>query len=313
MAPVYFHIGFEKTGSTAVQQEFSEERDNLLENGLFYPGPGLKHPYVRYVGAHISGRELKARQKRGAFHRFNKMCEKFRSLKEIPLFLSEETVSRLSFSEIAGVRKAVEKLSKEVYCLVYVRHPLSHVISISSQNLKGKRRLIKDIENNPPITHIRDRLTDMINIFGRDRMIVRGYDPTLLSRKSIQHDVLDAVGYTGDRSFIKGIRTNEALSLPAAMVLSATTERNAPRRGKKNRMAHRQRVMALSAIPGPRFTLSHAVLKQAQDETAGDLEWLKTEFGIELPEPVVVPLEEVVSDFTEEEAMATSLRMFPSF
>ncbi|RAH96835.1 hypothetical protein DLJ53_31770 [Acuticoccus sediminis] len=78
-------------------------------------------------------------------------------------------------------------------------------------------------------------------------------------------------------------------------------------------MAHRQRVMALSAIPGPRFTLSHAVLKQAQDETAGDLEWLKTEFGIELPEPVVVPLEEVVSDFTEEEAMATSLRMFPSF
>lgn len=313
MPPIYFHVGVEKTGSTAVQREFSRVRDRLLQDGLFYPGPGLKHPFVRYVGQYLAGGRLDGEQRRDALTHFNRMSDQWKQMDTTSLLLSEETVSRLRPTEIAGTRKAIEMLSSEIFCLVYVRHPLSHVISIAAQKLKGRTRTIRDLEARVPIYPIRERLTNLIDVFGRDHTIVRGYDPTLLSQKSIQHDVLDAVGYAGDRSFIKGLRVNEALSLPAAMILSATTERNPPRQGERNRVAHRRRVEELSKIPGPRFTLSRQAFRQTRDMTASDLAWLKAEFGIELPEPVVLPREEVANDFTEEDAMAASLRMFPSF
>lgn len=310
--PIYFHVGCEKTGSTAAQREFARSRRKLMRNGLYYPGTGLKHPFLRYMGRYLAGRPEREDQHEQSLDSYLKTVQQLEGVKEGVALLSEETVSRLGIEELAGALAAIKEITDDVQCLVYVRHPLSHVVSQAGQNMKGRRATLEQLHRHVPIYPMQKTLTNLINVFGRDGIIVRPYDKNLLSQGSIQNDILDAVGYTGSRAFIEGIRSNEALSLPAAMVLSATNERESSQCGREERRAQRARVKQLLEIPGSKFTLPAAAFQETREKTASELVWLRTEFGIELPEPEVVPLEDVDPEITQEQARDISYEMFPA-
>lgn len=138
---LYLHIGLPKTGSSALQQFFYDNRKKLMDNGLFYPLTGLDGWAHHHFPASINGRNFKTNKS---------LSELLQGITAEPDFnpryavlLSSEAFHNLRpGTDIKKLQQALKDC--DVKIIVYFRRQDYWIQSAYNQSVKSHRARITD-------------------------------------------------------------------------------------------------------------------------------------------------------------------------
>lgn len=307
----FLHVGYDKTGSTALQATSTALQSQLRDLGIHYPVPteGNDHSVIasafltnpkQATFNHSTGRssmsdtELR-QQDRRLLGNYQRQIEGGRGT----LFLSFEGFIWLSESEHLQLRDWIAKFAPSVKVIVYVRDPLGYAISAISQRVRTGRPVKTSI-------HRHDKnVPTLVKIYGRDNVIVRQFDHQTLQGGDVRHDCYSLIGLE-TRQIVKLLSQNhDLISLPnQSLSMHAIGVGEALRRQLKGTTfqgpAGAQRQFArlfgrlLDNIPGPGFSLG--ILQElrllCRPQVRSSSRYLLDEFGIDFRwqiEPLLNP------------------------
>jgi|GEM_PF-583562 len=196
---IYLHIGYHKTGTTAIQQSLYNHHELLKEQGYFYPIMGGK------IGHHNIAWELQSMWKFSASE--GNLQDLLVEIKQNPnssVIISSERLSRLTRDQIEKLAHAF--MNYDVKVIVYLRRQDQLLQSIWSQTVKnGKEKrsfaiwldemVFNYAEDNPAYKNSEHKLnysltiTEWAEVFGEENIRVRVYDKLI---KNILKDFLTA-------------------------------------------------------------------------------------------------------------------------
>ena len=215
MKTLFLHIGMPKTGTSAVQRFFADNRELLSEEGFLYPDFGL-----RYEGIGVN-RNAHWLHKQGYNEDEAQECfEKLRTWSEQydRILISDEGIWNQNFHDqnfweegfFPWLKSRLEEIGMELHVIVFLRRQDELFYSYWSQMVKErstetfeaclqkretpfwKNRL--DLEQN---------LREVENTVGLDHMTVRVYQPARYKEDShiLIRDFLDAAGVKDDKEW----------------------------------------------------------------------------------------------------------------
>ena len=215
MKTVYLHIGYNKTGTTAIQKTFFKNVKFLEENNLFYP---LECRGDRESPAHHSLAEsllfacnkplptfvnTDIYAKYSTDHYWKLLHEELAKTKCTSIFISSEAFSRFRQCE-SQIRFIKEQFDNcKVKILVYIREPTAYLESAYNQAIKSGNEIhtIKKMINQGWLTFdYFEEIEKWTNVFGVENIIVRIYDK-LYFPNGIVADVLEAIGFGNSTNF----------------------------------------------------------------------------------------------------------------
>ena len=204
---VYLHIGTPKTGSTSIQNFLYDNRDLLVEKGVFYPDMGFDY---RNIVHSVNGHFLMN------LHPNNKKCEKgytktydegFEKLYQMgeehdKILLSEEKLWYWYRSDgpFEGFwRELKENLSShDMDCriIVYLRRQDSFMQSLWSQRIKAgiRKDSFEEFLKEPYPNDYYAYLSMLADIFGKDHIIARSFERSRFKNGDLLEDFLDIFG-----------------------------------------------------------------------------------------------------------------------
>lgn len=125
------HVGFHKSGTSAIQETFHVQRSELLENGILYPNIGKKaHHRIAWA---LTQRAWGWKARGGEttpFKVFTKLAKVINRSKQDKVVLSSEFFSELTKEQIAHILSSVK--GREIKILFTLR-PLAKLLSSSYQ------------------------------------------------------------------------------------------------------------------------------------------------------------------------------------
>lgn len=140
------HIGLAKTGSTAIQNAFFENKDVLLaEAGVLYPGTISNHWHLHSLFSESPGalRQIVELNLKDSLEITEWLREYQASiLKEVDhckpktIVFSSEWLAGMSIDELILLKEFLEKMAREVICFAFVRHPIEFALSLYQEMLK---------------------------------------------------------------------------------------------------------------------------------------------------------------------------------
>lgn len=210
---IYFHIGTEKTGTSSVQHFLHSNRNDLLQNGIFYPRtPGLfNHTKLLYYAlnestlrdTHLVFKDAEPEPVERFRKNFSSSLEKeIRGIKTKPrmvLFSNEHCSARLYHAEeLMRLRKLFRKFSKDIRILVYLRRQDDLLLSSYSTNVRsGSVDTFKVPPLDDKVNH-RYNYLHLLNlwsgVFGRENMVVRIFERDKLAGGNVIHDLMNVLG-----------------------------------------------------------------------------------------------------------------------
>lgn len=237
MAKVILHIGMHKTGTTAVQKTFFDNRQALLKKGFAYPDIRPAQGHHALVTKWLHKMHETYHPKEGADALWSSLVEKYADTDKT-LFLSSEEFSRgrpsarVNFSELREMLAPFE----EVRAICTLRHQVPFLQSIYSevskkrvpqpwkfylaQALKSKYAAGLFLDYNDLNDHLREG-------FSTEEICYLDYQSCVTSDTSLQMYLLNLAGIDIDQKQIRfqdGGRSNVSLSplsVWAAMQVSA--------------------------------------------------------------------------------------------
>lgn len=193
------HIGMPKTGTTAIQNFCSVNREALQRRGYYYPklGNWRNHNQLPVYlleqknrqGKRVSGAEVISTLYRDDV--FERLAKEVAGCRE-SILLSAEGLIRVSPSTL------LEYFPKgETSIIVYIREQLEHLLSGYAQKVQGLAQetrplgmeIAKSVRGNYP-----DLLAPWLEAYGRENVDVRIYPPPASESKDVRPDFLDALG-----------------------------------------------------------------------------------------------------------------------
>lgn len=139
---VFLHVGYPKTGSSSLQLTLSKNQKKLNEHGLTYPliDKDFKQRYLGY----FSGLGKDARQGKNAASKLARLMDVVENTDNSVILSSEELSSSFIYhdrtvnheEQLYLLRTELEKISKDIHILMYVRQPLSLYVSLMQERLK---------------------------------------------------------------------------------------------------------------------------------------------------------------------------------
>jgi hypothetical protein len=179
---LFLHIGYPKTGTTAIQESLFLSRDKLVDFGLLYPATGLarfSHHQFPWV--------LTGDERRDARLTADNLFETLQSELESSAPETDTVISSEGFIFALPPEKAenyFRRLFDEIVLVVYVRQPMRWIQSDYNQGVKGFRRLtcsfeehverVASVKKSPLDYH--DRLSKWADVFGWDSIRMRSFD-----------------------------------------------------------------------------------------------------------------------------------------
>jgi hypothetical protein len=158
---IFVHIGYPKTGSTAIQQALSLNRETFAKHGFLYPGIGLDHEIIVLALNGDVDAAMAAEDLRSEF-----------LASDLDVVISSEGLSRFP---AVTVRKWFEGV--DVRVIVYVREQAQSIASSYQQYIKG------ELESAPFEEFAPKFLIDYVKVlerwvlwFGAENVMVRLYD-----------------------------------------------------------------------------------------------------------------------------------------
>lgn len=209
MKTVFFHIGTPKTGSTFLQENLANVRDQIAEQGIYYHKihtsrcenhwwfsiPFVHDPadYLPFSLDLLRGNSLESLEIRGldsdkAFRnaaadtRFN------------TLVISAEQFLYLPCYSLRKIKEYFESLRLNIRVVCYFRDPFDYAASQINQQVKMGLSRLSELLENPPIPGYA-QVMNFINVFGKDACIIRDYDLDRQSTGGILNSFMSIVGF----------------------------------------------------------------------------------------------------------------------
>lgn len=288
MKRAFVHIGLPKTGTTAIQEYFSQNRKFLRSNGVLYPGSEVDHvdlvPQFHQVGSRhfffsSNGLSEEETQRKSAACLEGIRQESLAF--EGDVVLSSEYFYDLSRPAVKKLNAFFDDIGRELQILCYVRHPIAMATSSTQQSIKMGTGRLGELLRKPKWHSIKDALFPYVDVLGKERIAVRSFD--LCRDTGAALDLLDTIGFSASEPYPEQIRSNESLSAAAVLLADA-----------HNQLSRLNAVVPKSKgyyfkIGGPKFSLPFRTRKLVLEACEGDLTWLKECFGIELEAPALDP------------------------
>jgi hypothetical protein len=131
MKTLYLHVGFHKSGTSALQETFAAQRDELQKAGVLYPSIGRKaHHRIAWALTQKPWGWKKRGGEVTAFKHFTKMAKLINRSKSPKIVLSSEFFSELTPEKIQLIASAIK--GREVKVLFTLR-PLAKLLGSSYQ------------------------------------------------------------------------------------------------------------------------------------------------------------------------------------
>lgn len=185
---IYFHIGLPKSGSSAVQAYLNENHNALKKGGVLYPWPYSYSQKYRTSGGNgsIILRSLREWDKgvepsfvKDELERFSKRFDKI-------------IVSSEGFSTDIRNPEDLYKVIPDgipVAVIIYLRNQVDKFVSDVNQTIKNSKRDNYSIsENWFRFNNYYDHVKRWVEAFGRDRVVVRGYNKQAFENNDIVSD-----------------------------------------------------------------------------------------------------------------------------
>ncbi len=293
---LYIHIGTDKTGSTSIQHFCNEQREMLLEYGIAYP-PGARHAelgslfasdstkYVLNLEQNISDTETIRQRDEKYLSELYIWVNGQKRLKN--MILSYEGYYYLDGAGLLEMKNFAESIAKDYKLVLYIRKPLSYSVSAMSQKIK----MGIDDKNLPVLDHAQS-LKQLIEIFGKDRLILRVYQRDLLLCNDIVEDFFDAVGMHKEYRSIslkneqKKIQSNRSITMEGVifgkLFIAALKKHNMmPSSRREFRLHYGEHI---SRISGRRIGLMQNQLDSILERSKESRTYIEGEFGASMQE-----------------------------
>ena len=205
---VYLHIGFFKTGSTAIQNFLTGHRALLLEQGYFYPDLGSHDHFcipakmAKEAGSPVPPDTLVSKCTRSSEELWEHVLTEFESSSVANLVLSAETFSDFSFSDTSSelVQAVGSRLSRyNVKVILYLREHIPYIRSLYQEVIKVHGAYLSEaafILNHVEGWHMNFAWTLKYwsEVFGEENMIVDRYLGKEYGGHGLFEDFLGKIG-----------------------------------------------------------------------------------------------------------------------
>lgn len=227
MKKLYLHIGFNKTGSTSIQQNLVLNAPKLLERGFFYP----HDPEAAYtqriqhapLAAALPGMQLDwltPRKRKTLSEAYTELELAIQSCDFETLILSSEGFGspRVTPANIKWLKDRFKGYA--VTIIAYIRPQDSYLISAYQEEIKAGSTALFDFagRKSRPLLYFSKRLAAWRETFGKENVIVRPFVPSLWHGGDLFSDFLSTMDITGDE-FERAPIANEGMDYRAVELL----------------------------------------------------------------------------------------------
>ena len=220
------HIGAEKTGTTAIQQGLSLNRDILLKKGYYFPSSLGESNHVRLTSYALEDHKIPELRLADNISSSGQLPEYRNSIYEnlrnelanvnadSVIMSNEHCASRLILlSEINRLRDMLSKLFDNITIIFYIRQQESCLISNYSTAIKtGYTKLLQTPEEFAKMKNMYDYnhiISKWEKFFGLENINIRIFDRNLFKNGDVLNDFMDKLGI----KYYKPIDKNVNLSL----------------------------------------------------------------------------------------------------
>lgn len=322
----YLHIGLGKTGTSAVQAQLLQHAGRLeREQDMHFPrlldssGPFdgnhsqyLNAMFVDETGlgrshkvAGFKSRETLALHAAGLRRQFE---QGFAASGASQLLLSAEVIGHFSQSRLLLLAGWLQQFAREVEIIACIRHPLDALSSEIQQRLK-QGFVLEDMYETPPCYKFSELFGRLEAAFPHSAFRLYDFSEALVFEGGVAGAFLRQLGVDLDLAVPAAKPANPSMSHEAALLLSALNRaRPLLDSGGRNSYRSPNDVMELIQIPGRKFQAPAEVHEKLGRLIAGDLQWLRDKYGIELhARPVSQELD--YRHFSEESIEDIALRV----
>ncbi len=288
----WLHVGMHKTGSTSIQETLVRAngsgnwrllrvggRPNMGKAicGMFSAQP-LKHSFYSKLGYTEARIQREKQTIRRRLERALQGCT------EETVIISAEALSALlKVEEVQAMKEFLEPFCEEIRVIGYVRSPVSFKNSIFQEAVKhGKGKFdIAEVKVN-----YRRRFKKFDDVFGRENVILRKFDPASFPHHCIVADFCQQIGIEEPpREAVQ--RTNESLTREACGILYAYRKFGPGFGVGRDVVRENVRILAaLQGVSGARFKGSHKLMTGPLAAEAKDIRWVEKRLGASLKESV---------------------------
>jgi hypothetical protein len=196
MRKVYLHIGFGKTGTTAIQNFFYLNRDKFLKKGIHYPTAGIKKK-----GRHGKGHHGLAVLGGGSFNdkvrsNYSKLLHEIDEVDCDTVFLSSERFCFITKDKINYIAEQFK--DAKVTIIFYVRRQKPLIESTFLQWQKKEKDYLGDINKffnaHVPAFDLMNRIEPWATAFGKQNIIARVFDPQVIG-DDVRLDLIKTLGW----------------------------------------------------------------------------------------------------------------------
>ena len=288
MDQIFLHIGYPKTGTSAIQTTLHASRAALSEAGIvfpdvhaglcnviaayFYERPQSLFPYCDMAS---DADEIQ----RCIEHGFYRIALDLKQSACSVAVISTESLIALNYASVCRLRDWVLSIAKKATVVCYVRRPTSYAASVIQERVKWGERLPLPASD-LPIPRFEHQLPNWEAAFGRENMVVRSASRDELIGHDVVMDFTKLIGFHGelDRSIEYN---NESLSHVAVLLLDALSAID-------NRLvASNLGFQELWKLPGEKYRLSHSLMRSVELQSKPHLRYLRDRWGIEFQDEVI--------------------------
>lgn len=289
---VILHIGSPKTGTTALQSVLAAEREYLKQKNIAYHQIGTSSCECHwwfvlnffddirdYDSARLDldrGITIQELKNRGS-----------ESLKKVTQEVEENNITILSAEQflflpekvLIRIREFFDSLGVELVVLCYVRDFYDSALSEVNQKVKMGMAKLKDFEQRLPIFPIKQCISRYRNSFPSSKIIVKNYNSIINSNGLISdfsHSFLNSASLNEG---VKKGKVNSSLSVYALKVIDMLNEDD--QLGPPHSARRDLIIDALKLLPGEKYSPTKAAIKHYLAEVREQVEFLRSEFGIE--------------------------------
>ena len=203
------HIGFPKTGSTAIQSFFLKYKKLLAKQNIFFSGENVKHRFLVSIfgvksssnkfhirNGHLTEKQIINYQKKQV-EQLDKLLSKNQAKEKDCMFvLSDEgLINKADRLDLDGLKTFLDSRFDDIRIVCYLRDPTKGLISRAQERIKSAGWTYKKACANPPFLPY-ENLSYFLDTFGHEKFEFRNYDQLVANNTNIVDDFLDLVGST---------------------------------------------------------------------------------------------------------------------
>jgi hypothetical protein len=276
MKRLFLHIGFNKTGSTSIQENLVKNAPRLLEQGFFYPC-NVEAAYFQRVqhvplAAAIPDMKLNwlnGKKTRSLGRAYDDLFNATQQNTFETLMLSSEGFGAVNITtkQLDWLKERFEKY--RITIIAYIRPQDAYLLSAYQQRITAGGVGAFDVGMHESMATMRfgTRLAPWRAAFGPENVIVRPFVPKLWHGGELFHDFLNALGIPQD-GVVLAEPANEGLDYRAVELLRSLN--NIKKRGPGKRKRLLDLAFNLDKIMGGDFKKKKMALSSEQSSMLRD-------------------------------------------